>query len=360
MDSKEYENRSSLEHKKFAVTMIDIVSKVQVPSQFQDNTSTWQNRFWPRKKRTKLRWNPLLKQDNDKRPTVTLTPVSIPVREREWIDIETQRSQRSTHVFWSVKSHYQTVPRGSDGAIQYNVIIEEYRKKKKFDGASQWSLEDWISILAKGGGGAKKKSILLESRLFQFNSYTFEQSKDIQEKMLLILSCKTKYCYRKELPSTSTTSGTARQLNSNNQKWIDSRREKPQKRKTSCVHGNGKGEIRDLTKPRDRCTQEYLETPSKYGTLVQFEARSRRKACNFTKHGHMQSISTTHYPAACIEKAVCMKTQEGALPESSLNSKSATGCTQIELAIRSTRSTKPRRKIILGTIKRFEELLGNL
>ena len=30
---------------------------------------------------------------------------------------------------------------------------------KKFDDASQWSLEDWISTLAKGGGGggAKKR-----------------------------------------------------------------------------------------------------------------------------------------------------------------------------------------------------------
>ena len=49
----------------------------------------------------------------------------------------------------------------------------------------------------------------------------------------------------------------------------------------------------------------------------------------------------------------------GALPEGSLNSESATGCTQIELA-RSPRSTKPRRKIILGTVKRFEELRWNL
>ena len=50
----------------------------------------------------------------------------------------------------------------------------------------------------------------------------------------------------------------------------------------------------------------------------------------------------------------------GALPEGSLDSKSATGKTQIELAIRSTKSKEPRRKIILGPIKRFEELLRNL
>ena len=95
------------------------------------------------------------------KPTVTLTlsPVSIPVRERRWIDIETQQShdQKCFDVSKAITRllrHDQTVPRGIDGAIQYN------------DGASQWLLEDWISTLAKGGG-AEKKSIMLESTFFQ-------------------------------------------------------------------------------------------------------------------------------------------------------------------------------------------------
>ena len=61
-----------------------------------------------------------------------------------------------TRVITRLLRHDQTVPRGIDGAIQYNDIIEECRKKKKFDGASQWSLEDWISTLAKGGGAKKR------------------------------------------------------------------------------------------------------------------------------------------------------------------------------------------------------------
>ena len=51
--------------------------------------------------------------------------------------------------------HDQTVHRGSDGAIHNNDIIDQCRKKK-FDDASQWLLEDWISTLAKGGGAKKK------------------------------------------------------------------------------------------------------------------------------------------------------------------------------------------------------------
>ena len=80
------------------------------------------------------------------KPTVTLTPVSIRVRERRWIDIETQRShdQKCFDVSKAIARllrHDRTVHREIDGTIQYN-DIEECRKK--FDGASRWPLEDWI------------------------------------------------------------------------------------------------------------------------------------------------------------------------------------------------------------------------
>ena len=69
------------------------------------------------------------------KPTVTLTSVSFPVRDRKCIDIETQRSHDQkcfevSKVFSRLLRHDQTVPRGIDGAIQYNDIIEECRKKK--------------------------------------------------------------------------------------------------------------------------------------------------------------------------------------------------------------------------------------
>ena len=51
---------------------------------------------------------------------------------------------------------------------------------------------------------------------------------------------------------------------------------------------------------KDRAIQEYLETPSKYSILVQFEARSRERPPIFTRHGHMQSFSTTH----CLQLAL--------------------------------------------------------
>ena len=98
---------------------------------------------------------PIAKARPRQKPSVTLTSFSIPVLERKWVDLETKRSH--DHKCFEVSKattrllrHDQTVRRGVDGAIQHSDIIEECNKKKKFDGASQWALEDWISTLAKG------------------------------------------------------------------------------------------------------------------------------------------------------------------------------------------------------------------
>ena len=65
-------------------------------------------------------------------------------------------------------------------------------------------------------------------------------------------------------------------------------------------------------------------------------------------------------PAARIEKAVCVKTQEELYQKDRLTQRVPRVVTKIELAIWSTRSTKPRRKIILGPTKRIDESRGNL
>ena len=61
--------------------------------------------------------------------------------------------------------HDTQVLRGPDGAIHYDDIIEECRKKeyiieectkKEFINAPHWSIDKWISVLAKGGGEKKR------------------------------------------------------------------------------------------------------------------------------------------------------------------------------------------------------------
>ena len=133
--------------------------EVQIPSLFQDNTTSWvrivngvdkyvTESMLATKEEDIASEKPTAKARPRQKPTVTLTSVSIPVLEREWIDIETQRSH--DHKCYEVSKtitrllrHDQSVPRASDGAIHYSDIVDECRKKK-FDDASQWLLGDWI------------------------------------------------------------------------------------------------------------------------------------------------------------------------------------------------------------------------
>ena len=145
--------------------------EVQVPSLFQENTVSWVRNvngvdryvtgpMPTAKEENTASVKPIAKARPRQKPTVTLTPVSIPVLEWIWIDIETQRSndQKRFEVSKAITRllrHDQSVPRGSDGAIHYSDFIDMCRKKK-FDDASQWLLEVWISTLAKGRGAKKR------------------------------------------------------------------------------------------------------------------------------------------------------------------------------------------------------------
>ena len=144
--------------------------EVQIPSLFEDNTASWvgivngvdkyeTESMLTKKEEDVASGKPSAKARPRQKPTVTLTSVSILVLERKWIDIETQRSH--DHECYEVSKaitrllrHDQSVPRGSDGAIHCSDIME--CRRKKFDGVSQWLLEDWISTLAKGGGAKKR------------------------------------------------------------------------------------------------------------------------------------------------------------------------------------------------------------
>ena len=115
----------------------------------------------------------------------------------------------------------------------------------------------------------------------------------------------------------------------------------------------------DLTKPR---IAPYKNTWKSFQNTVfwwQFEARSRERSAILPNavtcsRSLQHTICSFHWESGMYENS------GWALPEGSLNSKSTTCRTKIELAIWSTRSTTPRRKIILGTIKRLEKLRWNL
>ena len=192
--------------------------EVLVKSLFQDRTASWVrivngvDKYVTESMLTKededtASGKPIVEARPRQKPTVTLTPVSIPVRETRWRDVETQRSndQKCFVVSKAVTRllrHDQTVYRDIGRAIQYNDIIEECGKKK-VDGASHWSLEEWISALAKGGGPKKRFQCCLNPN--SSNQFLYFRA---MEKLLLILRCKTMYYFRKDLLSTSSASGT--------------------------------------------------------------------------------------------------------------------------------------------------------
>ena len=100
------------------------------------------------------------------KPAVMLSSVSILVRDRKWMDMETQRSQdqkcyQVSKAMTRLLRHDRTVPREIDGPVLFDDVLEECRKKK-FDGTLPWSITHWISMLAKRRRSQEKVSILFE------------------------------------------------------------------------------------------------------------------------------------------------------------------------------------------------------
>ena len=89
---------------------------------------------------------------------MTLCPISIPVRERNWMDINPERFPQDCFTVPKAMirnlRHDPSICREDDGAVRFDDIMEEF--KAKLDGTSQWLITDWITCLAKGGGPKKR------------------------------------------------------------------------------------------------------------------------------------------------------------------------------------------------------------
>ena len=134
----------------------------------------------------------------------------ITIRQRSWIDIETEESNDpycfQVSKFITRFLRQSKVHREVDGAVHYDQVIDEckrksYRKldigqtrwKRNSSMSPHWSIDKWISVLAK----EKRKGFNIAwIQTFLTNCCTLEQFKDILE-VLLILHCKTLYCYQK-------------------------------------------------------------------------------------------------------------------------------------------------------------------
>ena len=170
------------------------------------------------------------------KPTVTLTSTSFPVLERIWIDIETQRSNNQkcfevSKAITRLLQHDQSVPRGNDGAIHFNCIIEECRRKK---------FNDAFPILCE----SKLPNQFLYLRAIQGHS----GESAIDPALHARQKTDPERIHRVSLPRPER-----KRIEFYDKKWINSRRNEPQKRKTSSLLHNSEpdgGWIWDLTKPR--------------------------------------------------------------------------------------------------------------
>ena len=139
-------------------------------------------------------------------PTLTLYPVSILHHERKWIDIEPGLFNQGffgvSKLMIRLLRHDESFHREEDEAIRFDDLASIFRSE--FDGPSQWSSRSWISFLAKGGGPKKRFQYCLNPD----SSEHFLNFRAIQGHsggvFLLILHCKTTYCYQTTSPSTST------------------------------------------------------------------------------------------------------------------------------------------------------------
>ena len=92
------------------------------------------------------------------KPAVTLSPISVPLRERKWIDINLERLHEDcfavSKAMIRLLQHNPSIPREDDGAVRFDDLMEA--SKAKFDGTSQWPANAWITFLAKRGGPKKR------------------------------------------------------------------------------------------------------------------------------------------------------------------------------------------------------------
>ena len=188
-----------------------------------------------------------------------------------WAKMDRHWTRKSRpRLFWCIKvydwvlRHDDSVHREEDGVVRFDDLAELF--KSRFAATSHWSIEAWISFLAKERGQSTAWTLIL------LNISCFsEQSRDIQEVLSLILHCKTVYCHRTTSPITSTTSGTLT-MALHHPGWIDSGRKKSQKGQAVRVFHSSEPDVHQSRsgkssiqsgKVQDRGVQKQLESSPK-------------------------------------------------------------------------------------------------
>ena len=223
MDSQEYENRPSLNIKSLRSRWsIQYRSSNSFPSLFQDKTASWvrivngadkyvTESMLTTEEEGRSFGKPIAKQGRRQKPTVTWLQF-------QFLFLKGNRStlKHNDHTIKSVLKcqkaitrllrHDQTVLRGSDEWPSTKTSSKSAGRRSLMllrNGHLKIGYQHWQKEEEQ-----RKYFNIAWIQTLPINSCTFEQFRDIQVVVLLILHCKTMYRYRKDLPSTSTTSGT--------------------------------------------------------------------------------------------------------------------------------------------------------
>ena len=128
--------------------------------------------------------------------------------------------------------HDESVSREDDGAVRFDYLAEKF--KAKFDGTSQWTVEAWITFLARGGGPKKRFQYCLNPNSSKHYLY-FRAIHGHSGGNLVDPTLQDNVLMPNDFAEYIYHIGNASALHLHHYKWIDPRRKKPQKGQTISV-----------------------------------------------------------------------------------------------------------------------------
>ena len=193
--------------------------EVQDPSLFQDDTASWVRivhgvgKYVTDSMLTKevddiASEKPIAKARPRRKPTVTVTSVSIPVLERKWVDIETQRShdQKCFEMSEAVTPDcYDMIKQSFEEATELSSTMTSSNSARRRSSMvlRYGLLEDWITTLAKGGGAKNK----FQYRLNPNSANQFLYLRGIQGTMPAKMITNRRFLFRPPIPVKTTVNG---------------------------------------------------------------------------------------------------------------------------------------------------------
>ena len=114
-------------------------------------------------------WELVAKARPQQTPNSTLSPASLPYRERKWLDVQLGTCD---HICLEVSKlmirllrHDDSVNREEDGAVKCEDLASVFRSR--ITSSSHWSIRAWLSFLQRRGGIKRRFQHFVD---FQFTS----------------------------------------------------------------------------------------------------------------------------------------------------------------------------------------------